>query len=122
MEKGVCVLERVVSDTKPDIKSIQDTVSELNSGGKKVTDLKDGLKEKWTGAFAKYIIGKLNKPTDVTKVVDAFSVVYVPYGTGTRSGSADANLKNLVSEINNDAPESQKISTIRNIIDLMKLK
>jgi hypothetical protein len=24
------------------------------------------LKEKWTGAFAKYIIGKLNKPTDVT--------------------------------------------------------
>jgi hypothetical protein len=63
MEEGVCVnFERVVSDTKPDIKSIQDTVSELNSGGKKVTDLKDGLKEKWTGAFAKYIIGKLNKP------------------------------------------------------------
>jgi hypothetical protein len=61
MEEGVCVnFERVVSDTKPDIKSIQDTV--LNSGGKKVTDLKDGLKEKWTGAFAKYIIGKLNKP------------------------------------------------------------
>jgi hypothetical protein len=48
-------------------------------------------------------------------------VVYVPYGTGTRSGSADANLKNLVSEIN-DAPESQKISTIRSIIDLMRLK
>jgi hypothetical protein len=39
--------ERVVSDTKPDIKSIQDTVSELNRR-KKVTDLKDGLKEKWT--------------------------------------------------------------------------
>jgi hypothetical protein len=70
MEEGVCVFSRG-SDTKPDIKSIQDTVSELNPEER--TDLKDGLKEKWTGAFAKYIIGKLNKPTDVTKVVDALS-------------------------------------------------